>query len=160
MTTPTTSTRNRRGKLLIEPHFQQRFMARLAGWTTVSTLVTGGVLYFLLAQSDKQSAGQFFYVVQESGAQADPMSRTQIVLPALAVSLVVNLGLTLLFALMYSQRLAGPVHRIKTDLDRLTREEPMKPNFHLRGGDEFQNVAHAFDALLKKLAEKGFLKQP
>lgn len=156
----TQSAKNRRGRLLIEPHFQQRFMARLAGWSTVSTLVTAGVIYALLAQADQKSSGQFFYVVQEAGAHADPLSRTQIVLPALAVSLVVNLGLTLLFALLYSQRLAGPVYRFKADMEKLVRGEPLKPVFHLRGGDEFQNVAHAFEALLKKLAEKGFLKQP
>ncbi|MDE2293190.1 MAG: hypothetical protein KGL53_14000 [Elusimicrobia bacterium] len=151
--------KNRRGRLLIEPTFQRHFMLRVAGWTTVSTLVTGAVLYLLLLQADRRSAGEFFYVVQQAGSHAQPLSRTEIVLPALALSLIVNLVLTLAFSLAYSQRLAGPLHRFKTDVQKLERGEPLKAAFHLRGGDEFQDVARAFDGLLRRLAEKGFLKE-
>ncbi|MBI3300082.1 MAG: hypothetical protein HYZ75_18095 [Elusimicrobia bacterium] len=156
----TTHAKNRRGRFFIEPNFQRRFMARLAGWTAVSTLITGTVVYALLLQADARSAGEFFYVVQEAGSHPEMLSHTAIVLPALALSLALNLALSLVFALVYSQRLAGPIHRFKTDIERLEKGEPVKPVFHLRGKDEFQDLGHAFDALLKRLAEKGFLKQP
>ena len=156
----TTQTKERRGQLFIEPNFQKRFMARLAGLTAVSTLLTGGVLYVLLAQADKRSAGEYFYVVQEAGSHPEVLSQTEIVLPALALSLAVNLTLSLVFALLYSQRLAGPIHRFKMDIEKLEKGAPVKPAFHLRPGDEFQDLGRAFDALLKRLLEKGFLKQP
>ncbi|TPW20042.1 MAG: hypothetical protein FD126_2080 [Elusimicrobia bacterium] len=159
MTVPPPS-KNRRGKLFIEPVFQKRFLARMAGWTAVSTLVTGGILYVLLAQSDQRSAGEFFYVVQEAGTHPELLSRSQIVLPALGLSLAVNLLLTLVFSLVYSQRLAGPIHRFKTDIEKLEKGEPLKAAFHLRDADEFKDLAHSFDGLLKRLAEKGFLKEP
>ena len=157
--TPPTTTRNRRGKLFIEPGFQNRFLARMAGWTIVSTLVTGGILYVLVAQADRQATGEFFYVVQEAGTHPDIVSRAQIVLPALGLSLVVNLVLSLIFSLVYSQRLAGPIHRFKTDIEKLEKGEPLKAAFHLRDADEFKDMAHSFDLLLKRLAEKGFLKE-
>lgn len=153
-------TKERRGQLFIEPHFQKRFMARLSGFTAISTLLTGGILYILLAQSDQRSSGEFFYVVQEVGSHPEMLSRTAIVLPALALSLAVNLTLSVVFALIYSQRLAGPIHRFKMDIEKLEKGTPVKPTFSLRPGDEFQDLGRAFDALLKRLLEKGFLKQP
>ena len=156
----TTRSKNRRGRLLIEPVFQRHFIARMAGWTTVATLLTGAILYVLVAQADQRSTGEFFYVVQEVGSHPEMLSRTQIILPALALSLAVNLALSVLFALFYSQRLAGPIHRFKTDIEKLQNGEPLKAAFHLRGADEFQDLAHAFDGMLKRMAEKGFLKEP
>ncbi len=87
------------------------------------------------------------------------LSRTQIVLPALGLSLAVNLVLSLVFSLVYSQRLAGPIHRFKTDIEKLEKGEPLKAAFHLRDADEFKDLAHSFDLLLKRLAEKGYLKE-
>jgi nitrogen fixation/metabolism regulation signal transduction histidine kinase len=82
------------------------------------------------------------------------LNRTEIILPALAISLIINLGLSLSFALVYSQRLAGPVYRLTQDMLKLARGEPMKLHFQLRQTDELQEVAHAFDTLLKSLARK------
>jgi hypothetical protein len=151
--------KNRRSQLLIEPHFQTRLILRLGGWVLFSTLITALVTYFALAWADAKTAGDFFYVVQETGTHPEIFSRTEIILPALIISLAVNLTLTFLFALLYSQRLAGPIHRLITEMVKIERGEKVKPAFHLRDNDELQDVAMAFDALLKRLDEKGVLKK-
>ncbi|MFH1724418.1 MAG: hypothetical protein ABII00_07330 [Elusimicrobiota bacterium] len=151
--------KNRRSKLLIEPRFQRRLMLRLTGWVLLSTILTAGVLYLFLAIADQQAAGEFFYIVQEPGSHPELLSRTQIVLPAMVTALVINLVLTLAFSLYYSQKLAGPIHRIIHDMTKLTEGGKMKAAFRLRGNDEFQDVGKAFDALLKKLAELGFVEK-
>ncbi|HBL18998.1 MAG: hypothetical protein A2X36_07390 [Elusimicrobia bacterium GWA2_69_24] len=151
--------KSRRKTLLIEPHFQTRFMLRLTGVGIVATLLTAAVVYGFLAVADQNSAGEFFYVIQEPGTHPELLSRTQIVLPALVFSLVGNLILTLGFGLYYSQKLAGPLFRLIQDMKRLVSREPLKPHFQLRSADEFQEVGRAFDGLLKMLADKGFLER-
>ena len=132
---------------------------RLAGWACLSTLVTAAIIYGFLIIADQQAAGEYFYIIQEPGTHPEIMSLREIVLPALVISLFANLLMTLAFSLVYSQRLAGPIHRLITEMTRATRGEKMKPRFHLRGADEFQDVAHAFDGLLKKLSDKGFINE-
>lgn len=149
---------NRRRQLMIEPRFQMQFMLQIAGWVTLATLITAVVACGALAVMESRMAGDFFYVTKSVGAHPRWFSLSQLILPALAVSLPINLLLTLVFALYYSNRLAGPLHRLIQDMLRLARGEKTRLDFVLRESDEMQEVAHAFDALLKTLAEKGFLK--
>ena len=72
-------------------------------------------------------AGDFFYVAPMSGTHPIWLSLWQIVLPALAVCLPVNMTLTLLFSLYYSQKLAGPLHRLKQDMLKAARGEKNSP---------------------------------
>lgn len=145
---------DRRGKLLIEPRFQAAFLLRLAGWITLATVIAALVAAGAALVVQSQLAGALFYVEPEAGAHPIWLSVWHIVLPALAVALPVNLALTLVFALYYSQRLAGPVHRLSQDMLKLARGEKLGLHFQLRESDELQEVAHAFDALLQSLAEK------
>lgn len=151
-------TDNRRSRLLIEPRFQIQFMLRLAGWVTLATLVTAAVACAALLIVQRKMSGDFFYVTPVDGSHPALLSLSQIIVPALAVALPVNLALTLVFALYYSNKLAGPVHRLHTDMLKLARGEKIKLHFALRDSDEMQEVAHAFDTLLKSLAEKGYAK--
>ena len=151
-------TENRRSKLLIEPRFQIQFMLRLAGWVTLATLVTAAVACTVILVIQHRMSGDFFYVTPVAGSHPTLLTLAQIIVPALAISLPVNLALTLVFALYYSNKLAGPVHRLQTDMLKLARGEKIKLNFAMRESDEMQEVAHAFDTLLKSLAEKGYAK--
>lgn len=148
--------KHKRKKLLIEPRFQIQFILRLAAWVGLATVITAAASYLVLCVVEHRMAGDLFYVTQRSGSHATWLSLTQIVLPVLAISLPINLALTLVFALYYSNRLAGPVHRLVTDMLKVARGEKAKLHFSLRESDELQEVAHAFDTLLKSLAEKGY----
>ncbi len=146
--------KNRRRRLLIEPRFQIAFILRMTGWVTLATVLTAAIAAAFLAAAENRMAGDFFYVVPEAGAHPTFLTLSKIVLPALAVALPVNLLLTLAFALVYSARLAGPVHRLEQDMLRVARGEKTQMNFQLRDSDELQEVAHAFDAMLKSISEK------
>lgn len=124
--------KNRRSRLLIEPHFQTRLILRLGAWVLLSTLITAAVTLIFL--------------------------RTRIILPPLLISLAINLALTFIFTLLYSQRLAGPIHRLITEMVKIERGDTVKPLFNLRGSDELQDIAVAFDGMLKRLEAKGALK--
>ncbi|PCI38279.1 MAG: hypothetical protein COB53_04995 [Elusimicrobia bacterium] len=149
--------KNRRTKLLIEPHFQTRLILRLGAWVLLSTVMTAFVTFGALTWADLKTAGDFFYVVQEAGTHPEIFTRTEIILPSLLISLAINISLTFIFALFYSQRLAGPIHRLITEMVKIERGDKVKPSFHLRDSDELQDVAFAFDAMLKRLDEKGAL---
>jgi len=151
--------KNRRSQLLIEPHFQTRLILRLGGWVLLSTLVTALVTFGALTWADSKTAGDFFYVVQETGTHPEIFTRTEIILPSLLISLAINLTLTFIFSLLYSQRLAGPIHRLITEMVKIERGDKIKTSFHLRDSDELQDIATAFDAMLKRLDEKGVLKK-
>ena len=145
---------NKRRTVLVEPRFQIPFVVRLAGWVSLSTLLTAALVLLFLAASDRSATGDFFYVTPEDGSHPVLLSRSRIVLPAVGLSLTVNLALAVVFALYYSQRLAGPLHRLKEDMLRLARGEKLPLDFSLRESDEWQDVAHAFDALLKSLGRR------
>lgn len=145
----------RRGKLLIEPRFQLAFILRLSGWAGLATLVTAAALGAAILAAESRLSGALVYA---SGAEATALSLWHVLLPALAVALPLNLALTLFFALYYSRGLAGPVHRLGQDMLRLARGEKTELSFSLRESDELQELAHAFDALLKSLARKDAAK--
>jgi methyl-accepting chemotaxis protein len=144
---------------MIEPRFQMQFMLQIAGWVTLATLITAVVACGVLAVMESRMSGDFFYITRTAGAHPRWFSLSQLILPALVISLPINLLLTLVFALYYSNRLAGPLHRLTQDILRLARGEKARLDFALRDSDEMQEVAHAFDALLKTLSEKGYLKE-
>lgn len=145
---------NKRKTLLIEPRFQVHLMLRLAGWVTLATALTGGVMFAFLAVADRRAAGDFFFVVREAGYHPVLLHRSDILLPALAVSLAVNLVLCLAFTLFYTQRLAGPLHRLRQEMLRLARGEKPSLPFRLRDADELQELANAFDTLLHSMERK------
>jgi len=151
--------KNRRKKLLIEPRFQIQFMLQLAGWVSLSTILTAAAACVALLYIDRRMAGDFFYITRAAGSHPTWLSLTQIILPALAVSLPLNLILTLAFGLHYSNKLAGPLHRVSQGMLKVARGEKVQPRFSLRESDEMQEVAHAFDTLLTTLSERGFLKE-
>jgi hypothetical protein len=153
-------TTNRRKRILVDPRFQIQMMLRLAAWSALATLITAACITLFLLAADQRSPGDFFFVSPEAGSHPMIFKRTDIVLPALGVALAANLVLSVLFALFYSQRLAGPLYRMAQDMLKVTRGEPVRPFFQLRGSDELRGVAHAFDTLLKTLAEKGLIKGP
>lgn len=147
--------KNRRSKLLIEPRFQLQFILKLTGWVTLSTILTAVIVVVIIFATNDRLAGDFFYVSPHAGTHPVWLSLWQIVLPALAVALPLNLILTMVFALLYSQKLAGPLHRLEVDMLRAARGDKTQVHFQLRDSDEFQEVAHAFDALLQKISQKG-----
>jgi methyl-accepting chemotaxis protein len=150
--------KNRRSKFLIEPRFQLAFILRMAGWVTLATAITGLVAAIFIATAEQRLAGDIFYVIPETGSHPVWLSLWKLMLPALAIALPINLLLTLIFSLMYSARLAGPIFRLEQDMLKIARGDKVSLNFTLRDSDEMQDVAHAFDALLKSLSDKGYLK--
>jgi methyl-accepting chemotaxis protein len=145
---------NRRRKLLVEPRFQIQMILRLAGWSALATLITAACIVAFLLVAEQRSPGDFFFVSPEAGSHPVIFRRSDLIIPAVGVALGANLALSLLFALLYSQRLAGPIHRLSQEMLRVARGEPVKPSFHLRSTDELHELAHAFDTLLKTLSEK------
>lgn len=152
-------TDNRRSRLLIEPRFQIQFMIRLAAWVALATLVTAAVVCVAVLFVQHRLTGDFFYVTPVSGSHPAILTLAQIIIPAVCISLPINLVITLVFALYYSNRLAGPIHRLHVDMLKVARGEKVRRQFSLRGSDEMQEVAHAFDTLLKGLAEKGYVQE-
>lgn len=139
-----------RRRIIIEPGFQFRFITRLAAWVAFATLVTGLVTWIALSYQDGLIVGDYFYILPEGGAPPKIMSHSAIILPTVLLSLIVNLTLSILFALFYSRRLAGPVHKLRLAIERLTKGEKVQTPFRLRKQDEFHDLATTFNDFLQK----------
>jgi hypothetical protein len=143
-------TRSHRRRLFIEPHFQVRFVTRLAAWVTLATVVTGVVTGFVLNYQDRLASGDLMMISPEGGPAPQVLTRLGLIVPSVLVALAVNLTLIVLFSVFYSRRLAGPVLKMRLALQKLTRGERVHPPFKLRKHDEFHMLAADFEQWLHK----------
>jgi HAMP domain-containing protein len=141
---------HRRRAVFIEPHFQTRFVLRLAGWVAFATLLTGLVTYGVLTYEDRLAMGDLMYISPEGGPAPHPMTRLSLIVPSVALSLVLNLTLIVLFAVFYSRRLAGPILKLRLAFQQWAKGESIKTPFRLRKHDEFHLLAADFEELLQK----------
>jgi len=75
----------------------------------------------------------------------------------LFVILACVLLFTGLFALSYSHRMAGPIYRIRSNIDMLSEGIDISP-IALRKHDEFKEIAESLDKLRMNLKQRGLLE--
>lgn len=143
-----------RRRVIVEPHFQLRFTARFAAWVAFATCVTGLMAWAVIAYVDSTASADLFLVSPEGGPQPSALGRTELILPTVLAALALNLTLSVLAALFYSRRLAGPVHKLRLALQKLTRGEPVDTPFRLRREDEFHPLASDFEAWLRSRSSR------
>jgi len=127
---------------LIDPSFQYAFMLRFAGAVVAGILLAFTVLsaYFFVRYSSSNLAMKFFYVTGEAGTGLKQTNLMRLVVPSLAVSAVLSCVFTLVFGLLYSHRIAGPIYNLKKAL-REVRRGKLDRVVKFRKGDEFHDLA-------------------
>lgn len=155
-----------RWRYYIDREFQNRFMLRFALVIVIIFGITLGGL-FLLSQKAYESSllpGDGYSVLvgmkeitttDEQGNEVEEavpgeiFNAFQLYWPLIVVLSVVNLIVVTVFGLFYSHSMAGPVHNMKVNLQRMIDGEEVKP-IRIRKGDQFQDLA----ALLNEFIEK------
>ena len=154
-----------RWRYYIDKEFQNRFMLRFALVLVIIFGLTLGGL-FLLSQKAYDSnllPGEGYSVLvgmdipdADSGTTPDDMlvpreffNAYQLYWPVIVVLSAINLIVVTVFGLFYSHSMAGPVHNMKINLQRMIDGEEVKP-IRIRKGDQFQDLV----ALLNEFIEK------
>lgn len=125
---------DRRKSFRIDPEFQNRFRLRILALALAISLL--GAIASL-------GAAYAFGLVATSHDRT-PMQ-------ILVVALALGAGLLIIFACdRLSHRYCGPVYRIQKTLEAIRRGERPEP-IHLRGDDEFVELAHLLNLALVEL---------
>ncbi len=77
----------------------------------------------------------------------------QMLLPWMIIVYLLGLGAAVLMTVIYTRGLAGPVFRLGRQLDLLARGE-FGGQIHLRGGDEFQELAVQLNELSGSMEDR------
>lgn len=133
--------KNRRRKFLINKKMQFELMA----FTVIPMLLGGAGLYYLL----------YYFIANE---MVIPEAIVQILLPAmgkvnllLLVIAPIMIFAVLRSALVYSNKIAGPLYRIEKELDEITATRDFKARIRLRKGDQLHSTADKANRLLEKM---------
>ncbi len=146
--------------LRVEPDFKKKQMLRVlalaATYVAVSTVVVA-FFYVRLLHPEMLSSRGFYYDVTNGAA----LWRELPGLPAVLIVWVSAMtGLSGLFAtsvgLHFTHKLAGPLYRFKSELERIADGKDVQP-IVLRDGDDFVDVADAMNRALAHLSERGTL---
>lgn len=135
---------NARRTLFIKKEFQARVILTILLCVFIFANVTLCLLALLFARAaDGATAEEFLF----SGRFAE---RT---LPALALVEAAGLLVIAYVALYVSHRMAGPIHRIETLVDRMTGGD-FSAEVKVRRDDEFQDLARRVDAMAVMTRER------
>jgi methyl-accepting chemotaxis protein len=144
-------TPNRRRTYLINPRFQWRFIGFMAtvSLVAIALLFLSNIVFFRDMERDALSVGlsadnPYFDFLQEQKAD---LSRLYFGVSALAFLLMMGLGI------LYSHRIAGPLHNLNTKMKRIADGEDPTP-LSFRRKDQFSELAESFNALVAKLTNR------
>jgi len=144
-------TPNRRRTYLINPRFQWRFIGFMAtvSLVAIALLFLSNIVFFRDMQRDALSVGltadnPYFDFLQEQKAD---LSRLYFGVSALAFLLMMGLGI------LYSHRIAGPLHNLNTKMKRIADGEDPTP-LSFRRKDQFSELAESFNALIAKMTKR------
>lgn len=76
-----------------------------------------------------------------------------LILPLTIVGVLAGLLGAFALSLFFPHRLAGPLYRIETTLERIISGDISNPNFKIRSGDELHDLAGQISELMRKMRE-------
>lgn len=144
-----TEIKNRRSakKLLLNPAYQLKFVSLVIGTSLILAAANAGVFYHFIKEN-------YAILVDLSPMTDDAKSQLyhelrqiMTLLTVVSVSFSAAVGV---IALWLSHRTAGPLYRFQKifqEIQNGNREQ----RIHLRPGDDFQEVAHAFNQMMDRL---------
>jgi len=139
---------------IIESGFQVRLITQIMGLVLFSTIITGLFSFGFSKWQDQRTQSNY-----EAGNTADlgvfaGSSRADFILPSLIFAGVVNIISAGIFGVLISHRLAGPIYRLKSELQTVMAGKDLRHTFKLRDGDEFDGLAGSLNDFVRGLRDK------
>jgi len=161
----------RRKRFVLDSSLQYRMVTRMVGAVVGAIILFSAAfaLYYWISYMSGDNLFKEYVVVykqvqtvrqvKEEGKTVEqryyetqaqpPTTRLQLILPAVFISNLMIMVALALMAVLYSHRVAGPVYRIKSVINRALSGEPEQRIF-LRQGDELKDLAEKINALLER----------
>lgn len=131
----------KRSQYFIDARFQIAFIARFCLITVLASALIVFLIYYFNRQTTTVAFENLKVVVKSTADFILPMM-LQIMI---GVTLLVGIA-TVAVALFTSHKIAGPLYRIKTDLDKF-REGDLRGPIRVRGKDQAQKLALSFEEM-------------
>jgi HAMP domain-containing protein len=136
--------------LIVDPEFQFRFIRRiamLAVLIVVASLSLLAITYYFNLDIQTVIVQPLPLAISENATPIEePTTILSILLPVVIICVVVTLALTLVFGLIMSHRMAGPLFRIRRELKEMEQGD-LSGEVHLRKKDDFKSLAQAVNGL-------------
>jgi len=150
------SKKYKRRQFIVDPAFQYRLIRRIMGLAllmiamSIAFLVVVYAMYgdiqFQLAQPDPFASGN------GTGSLVVQKSLLGLLWPILAICLGIAVLVTLVFGVLVSHRMAGPVFRIRRVLGEM-QEGNLQGDIHLRRKDDFKSLAESINEMKRNWRE-------
>jgi methyl-accepting chemotaxis protein len=140
-------TTYKRKNYFIEKGFQTKFILKFCILVLIGGLLTIGILYFMAAKSTTVAIINSRVVVRTTADFILPI----LIQTVLVVTIMVSLA-TIIVTLLVSHKIAGPLYRFKKALKDLENGN-FSSDFHIRHFDQLQDLAVAFDSMVKKMRQ-------
>ena len=142
---------NKRFNFLINPRFQLRFISFMVfTGAAVASVFYASLEYFF---HKLNSLGTQFALPADNPFFVFIAQQHMIMNRILILSFSIMFCLIVLFGLIYSHRIAGPIKRLQGEMSRLKSLQDFK-NFKFRKGDFFQELPAEFSGMVNRLNKK------
>lgn len=141
----TAATRYKRRKIYIKKEFQTRFIFRF-----ILVLVAGGIISVCLTLFTTQGSLTSSFVNSRLVIQTTSLAILPSVIYTTLITLLVVGIIVTLVTLVVSHKIAGPMYRFETDIQRITSGD-LKSRIHIRKGDQFQEMAAVLNTMVDSL---------
>lgn len=146
--------KNSRKKFLVLPSFQLKWISRFLLLVTFATLLSYISVISYIHWLDKKEPGVFFYVTDQFGSDPLTYRRSRILMPPILLSGGISLLITFIFSLLYSHKLAGPIFRLKRELEILLEDKDLTRTFQLREGDDLDDLVLSLNRTFQNLRQR------
>jgi len=138
-----TNIRQKRRVHIVKMKFQRDFILKFCAIIIISALIIAGIVY-ALSTSSTTAVFQNSRLVLKSTAD--------FMLPLLILSSIVAIiamgALTIIFTLIISHRIAGPLYRLEKDIAEVNNGN-LNMEIRVRKDDELQDLAKSLNQMLK-----------
>lgn len=138
----------KRRNYFIDKTFQAKFMIKFCVIVIISSLLVIGLLVFLSKGSTTVAIENTEVVVKSTTDFILP-----IVIQTVLFTFLFSATAVLLLTMLVSHRIAGPLFRLKNEIDILKGLD-LRRNFSIRGNDQLQNFSKSLNEMRISLQEK------
>ncbi|KPK39385.1 MAG: hypothetical protein AMJ78_08595 [Omnitrophica WOR_2 bacterium SM23_29] len=148
------NTINRRRNYFIDKSFQFKFIIKFCTLIIIASLLTGSLIYYFNQKTTTVAFERLKVVIKSTSSFIFPIVLQILII----VTLLVGMG-TVLVTLFTSHKIAGPLYRLKAELEKIKNGDLSSP-IQIRTGDQLQKVASEFnDTRLRLKNSVGMLKE-
>ena len=139
--------KNRRRHYFIDSSFQTKFIMKFCLLIACTSLLAGGLIYWFNRATTTVAFENLRVVVKSTSDFILP-----IMIEILAIVTVLVGFATIAVTLFASHKIAGPLYRFKSGIDKV-RAGDLASRFSIRTGDQLQKVANEFEHMRIELKD-------